>query len=112
MPSPDLGSPVVKRRSFVINTRRYWDVATYITLLGEFDQASAGELHARIRDAEETDVPEIVVDLADVYYIDSSSLRVLVLAKRRSNGRLRYIPSCHDEVTRLLQATGTLAMFD
>jgi anti-anti-sigma factor len=112
MPGPDRGSPALKRRPLLINTRRYGDFATYIALLGELDLASADELEAVIRNAEETDVGEIVVDLSAVSFIDSVGLNALLSAKRRSDGRLRYIPSCHDAVTRLLQLTGTLAMAD
>jgi anti-sigma B factor antagonist len=84
----------------------------YIALSGELGLASADELDAVIRNAEETDVGRIVVDLSGVSFIDSTGLGVLLRAKSRSDGRLRYIPSCHDAVTRLLQATGTLAVVD
>ena len=112
MPGPDRRSPARKRRQLLINTRRHWDLATDIALLGELDLASADELDGVIRDAEETDVGWIVVDLSGVSFIDSTGLSVLLKAKRRSDGRLRYIPSCHDSVTRLLQLTGTLAIVD
>ena len=112
VPGPDVGSPALKRRPLLINTRRYGDLATYIALLGELDLASADDLDAVIRDAEETDVGRIVVDLSGVSFIDSVCLNALLSAKQRSDGRLRYIPSCHDAVTRLLQVTGMLAMVD
>jgi anti-sigma B factor antagonist len=112
VPDPDFGSPALKRRALLISTRRYGDMATFIALLGELDVASADELDAVIRDAEETDVGRIVVDLSGVSFIDSTSLSVLLRAKKRSDGRQRCIPSCHDAVTRLLQVTGTLAMVD
>jgi anti-sigma B factor antagonist len=108
---PDRRSAAVKR-PLLINTRRYGDLATYIALLGELDLASADELDAVIRDAEETEVGQIVVDLSGVSFLDSTGLRALLSAKMRSDGRLRYHPSCHDAVTRLLQATGTLALLD
>ena len=112
MPGLDRASSARTRSPLLINTRRQWDLATYIALLGELDIASADELDAVIRDAEETDVGQIVVDLSGVSFVDSTSLKVLVRAKKRNNGRLSCIPSCHDSVTRLLQLTGTLAVVD
>src|SRR5262249_9860171 len=112
MPGPDPGPPAPQRGPLLINTRRYGDQATYIALLGEFDSASADKLDAAIQDAEETDARRIVVDLSGVSFIDSTALDTLMRAKQRSDGRLRYIPSTHDSVTRLVQVTGTLAMVD
>jgi anti-sigma B factor antagonist len=83
-----------------------------IALSGELDLASADELDAAIRDAEETDIGWIVADLSDVSFIDSTGLSVLLNAKKRSNGRLSCIPSNHDAVTRLLELTGTIQMLD
>jgi anti-anti-sigma factor len=40
-------------------------------------------------------------------FIDSTGLSVLLKAKKRSDGRLRYIASKNDAVTRLLELTGT-----
>ena len=83
-----------------------------IALSGELDLASADELDVAIRDAEQTDVGWIVVDLSDVSFIDSMGLSVLLDAKKRSNGRLSCIRSNHDAVTRLLALTGTVRMLD
>src|SRR5262245_27648430 len=112
VPSPDPGPPSGQRSPLLINTRRYGDMATCIALMGEFDSGSADTLDAAIRDAEQSDVGRIVVDLSGVSFIDSTALSALLRAKKRSDGRLRYIPSTHNSVTRLLQVTGTLAMVD
>jgi anti-sigma B factor antagonist len=81
-----------------------------ITLSGELDLASTDQLDAVIRDAEETDIGWIVVDLSDVSFIDSTGLSVLLNAKKRSDGRFSCIRSNHDAVTRLLELTGTVQM--
>jgi anti-anti-sigma factor len=81
-----------------------------ITLSGELDLASADQLDAVIRDAEETDIGWIVVDLSDVSFIDSTGLSVLLNARNRSDGRFSCIQSNHDAVTRLLELTGTVQM--
>ena len=112
MPGRNRGSPALKPKPLLINARRYADLATYISLLGELDAASADKLDAVIRDAEQAEVGRIVVDLSAVSFIDSTGLNVLLRAKRRSDERLRYLPSCHDSVTRLMQVTGTLAIVD
>ena len=83
-----------------------------IALAGEVDLASADELDTAIRDAEETDIGWIVVDLSDVSFIDSTGLSVLLNAKKRSDGRFSCIPSNHDAVARLLELTGTTQMLD
>src|SRR5262245_29912221 len=79
-----------------------------IAVSGELDQTSLDRLDALIQDAEETDIRWIVVDLSDVSFIDSTGLSMLLDARRRSNGRLSYMPSKHDGVTRLLEVTGTI----
>jgi anti-sigma B factor antagonist len=81
-----------------------------ITLSGELDLASADQLDAMVRDAEETDTGWIVVDLTDVSFIDSTGLSVLLNAKKRSDGRFSCIRSNHHAVTRLLELTGTVQM--
>jgi stage II sporulation protein AA (anti-sigma F factor antagonist) len=95
----------------LINTRRDGD-STGIALSGELDLRSTDELDGVIRSAEERDVGRIVVDLSDVSFIDSTGLSVLLGAKKRSDGQLIFIPSKHDAVRRLLELTGTVAMFD
>ena len=115
-PPPEFGpaDPDLGGRSLRISIRRDGDpVETVaIALSGELDLASVDQLDAALRDAEETDVGWIVVDLSDVSFIDSTGLAVLLRAKSRSDGRLSYIPSQHDAVTRLLELTGTIQMLD
>ena len=115
-PPPDLGPARrgLGARSLQISVHRDRDpVGTVaIALSGDLDLATADELDAAIRAAEETDIGWIVVDLSDVSFIDSTGLSVLLHAKKRSYGRLSCIPSNHDAVTRLLELTGTVQMLD
>jgi anti-sigma B factor antagonist len=109
--NPDLGRDRDPRRErFEISKARDGDpVGTVaIKLAGELDIASADELDAAIRDSEHTDIGWIVVDLSEVSFVDSTGLSVLLHAKKRNDGRLSYIPSRHDAVTRLLELTGTI----
>ena len=96
-------------RPFDITTRRDGD-SVLVVLSGELDLATAGQLDAAIRDAEETDIDRIIVDMSAITFVDSTGLSVLLDAKRRSNGRLSVTPGDHDAVTRLLELTGTTEM--
>jgi anti-anti-sigma factor len=111
LPDPDPGSSGTTSGALLINSRRDGDSAA-IALSGELDLASAEELDAAIRSAEEAGIARIVVDLSGVSFIDSTGLSVLLRAKKRSDGRLRYVPSNHDAVTRLLELTGTIEVID
>ena len=112
--NPNLGraSRDPRRRRFQITRTHDGDpIGTVaMALSGELDLASAEQLDLAIRHAEETDAGWIVVDLSDVSFVDSTGLSVLLHAKKRSNGRLSYIPSDHEAVTRLLELTGTIRM--
>jgi anti-sigma B factor antagonist len=108
LPDPPRRFPA-KRSSIEFTTVRDGDSAA-ILLTGELDLASADELDARIRDVEETDIGQIILDLSEVTFIDSTGLSVLLDAKKRSNGRLSVRRSNHEAVTRLLELTGTTEM--
>ena len=82
-----------------------------IVVHGDIDVAGGPILEAAIRE-HESDGP-VVIDLADVFFIDSSGLRSLLGASRRAHERnatvvLRDVGS---EVLRLLEITGTTQQF-
>ncbi len=82
-----------------------------IVVHGDIDVAGGPILDAAIR-ARENDGP-VVIDLGDVFFIDSSGLRSLLNASRRAHDRkttvvLREVGS---EVLRLLEITGTSEQF-
>jgi anti-sigma B factor antagonist len=100
--SPDPGWPLE------IRTARAGDSVT-IGISGEIDIGSADILKAVIRKAEQTDAARIVVDLSDLWFLDSSGLEVLFRANsrdRQDSGRLSFIPSKHEDVQKLLAITG------
>ncbi len=87
------------------------DLNGVIVVHGDIDVAGGPILEAAIRERE-NDGP-VVIDLADVYFIDSSGLRSLLGASRRAHDRnttvvLRDVGS---EVLRLLEITGTTEQF-
>ena len=82
-----------------------------IIVHGDIDVAGGPILDAAIRERE-NDGP-VVIDLGDVFFIDSSGLRSLLGASRRANERdgtvsLRHVRS---EALRLLEITGTTERF-
>ena len=87
------------------------DAAGTIIVHGDIDVAGGPILDVAIREHEE-DGP-LVMDLGDVFFIDSSGLRCLLAASRRARDRgatvaLRHVGS---EVLRLLEITGTTEHF-
>jgi anti-sigma B factor antagonist len=87
------------------------DAQGVITVHGDIDVAGGPILDAAIR-AQENGGP-VVIDLGDVFFIDSSGLRSLLGASRRARDRetsvtLRRVGA---EVLRLLEITGTTEHF-
>jgi anti-anti-sigma factor len=96
-------------QTFEVRTVREGD-SWRLALSGELDLASAYQLEDAIRMAEEGSGLRIVVDLGDLWFIDSTGLNVLLKAQARSrkNGqRLSFKPSRHEAVIRLLDLTQT-----
>jgi anti-sigma B factor antagonist len=86
-------------------------VGGVIVVHGDIDVAGGPILEAAIREREREG--PVVIDLGDVYFIDSSGLRSLLGASRRARDRgatvaLRRVGS---EVLRLLEITGTTEHF-
>jgi anti-sigma B factor antagonist len=100
--------------SFAINIRRREDTAV-VEIRGEVDLANAARVEQAIRDAEETEIGTILIDLSGVTFLDSTGLSVLLRARNRDRellDRLRFVPSEHDQVTRILGLTGASEMLD
>lgn len=80
--SVSAGLAVIDLREEVSRTRLF--------VRGEVDIASAPRLHERLSRAieiEELDRQEVLIDLTDVTFIDSSGLGVLVNARQRAKAR-------------------------
>ena len=79
-----------------------------IALEGELDSSNADAVEAELTLAEASAAKRIVLNLSRLTFIDSSGLRILVMAKRRSDAdadRLRIRPG-KDQVTRVMALTG------
>ena len=108
------GSPDLTGKPLEIKAHREGDSIT-IALSGEMDLSTADKLDSAIRNAEDTVIGQIVVDMTDLSFVDSTGLSVLLRARVRSRedgNRLCFVPSRHEAVTRLLALTATGEMLD
>jgi anti-sigma B factor antagonist len=82
-----------------------------IIVHGDIDVAGGPILEAAIRSRE--GIGPVVIDLGDVFFIDSSGLRSLLGASRRARetGATVALRNVGAEVLRLLQITGTTEHF-
>jgi anti-anti-sigma factor len=91
----------------VLTTERA-DRRAILTVRGELDAYSAPGLEDQVSRLLSQDVDEVVLDLAETSFLDSSGLRAILTAQRRlteNDGQLTLrAPS--EPVTRLLEITG------
>jgi anti-anti-sigma factor len=82
-----------------------------IIVHGDIDIAGGKALDAVIVEHERSH--HVVLDLSDVFFIDSSGLRCLLSASKRASERdtIVVLRSVGSEISRLLQITGTTARF-
>jgi anti-anti-sigma factor len=78
-----------------------------IALRGELDLANAGILEAELETAMATEA-EVVIDMRELEFIDSSGIALLIGAMGQDGGspRLSFVPSEFAAVTRVLELTG------
>jgi anti-sigma B factor antagonist len=84
-----------------------------IVARGELDVQSVADLRARLNEAIDAGNKKVVIDLAQVSFIDSLSLSALVGARRKlgDDGRLAVV-AAHEYVRLILQATGLEQVLD
>jgi anti-sigma B factor antagonist len=81
--------------------------ATVIALAGEIDLASAPELHQFIGQVRQTPADQLIFDMAEVAFMDSSGLRVLLEAfdfAQRHGGDI-HLTALQGAPARLIQIT-------
>ena len=86
------------------------DGAAQVTLQGELDLASARQMEEHLASLDEQGPSRVVVDLTGLEFIDSSGLRVLLLADARARERgyeLVLLPG-QEPVQRVFEMTGAL----
>jgi anti-sigma B factor antagonist len=84
------------------------DHTTVISVSGELDLASSPALEEELERVAKSDATVIVVDLAELEFMDSTGLSVLVRAHQRAeeNGRRLGLVNGSQQVQRLLTLTG------
>lgn len=76
-----------------------------LTIAGRIDTTTAPELEAKVNDI--TDINDLVLDFADVEYISSAGLRVVLKAQKLMNtlGTMKLI-NVNDDVLDVFDITG------
>ena len=92
-----------------MRSQRRDDVHT-IFLHGELDLLNAGAVEQELVRAESTDAATIVINLAGVTFIDSTGVRLLIMAcaRSRTNRYRLELTQLSDEVRRVLAICGLL----
>jgi len=82
-----------------------------VRLAGEIDLYNAAEVGAALADVAQKQPARVVVDLAEVEFVDSTALGTLIEARKRlSNGRL-VLAAPGQEVRRALEVAGLIDHF-
>jgi anti-sigma B factor antagonist len=84
---------------------------------GDIDVVSASSIDLAVRQAEQRlgdSMQPVIIDVAQVRFIDSSGLRILLATSRRNErvGRRVVLRAPGTSVDRLLGITGTAGMFE
>ena len=89
------------------------DDVVCVALRGEIDLAAADAVGRELRTVLDEYVVPLVLDLGDVTFLDSSGMRALLVAHRRSaaEGRALTIVDASLPVRRVIELSGTAAMF-
>jgi len=92
--------------TLVVRTAKDGDTQM-IALCGELDLANANTAESAL-EASLASGTEVVVDMRELEFIDSTGIALLVSALGKENGgtRVRFIPSSAPAVTRVLELTG------
>jgi anti-anti-sigma factor len=79
-----------------------------VSLCGELDLANAGTAESALGAALETNDTQVVVDMSELEFIDSTGIALLVTAIGHDGdaARVRFVPSASPAVTRVLELTG------
>lgn len=82
--------------------------------VGELDLATAGELEARLAELEAAEPDEVLLDLRELEFIDSSGVRLIVAADRAASrrGRRFAVVSGPPAVQRVLDISGVGGRLD
>ena len=99
--------------AYAIGRRQIDGRTSVVTAAGELDLSSAPELKWALADALAEPGSEVIVDLSQVTFLDSTTLGVLVGAQRRLAAGTRLAIVCADaSVLGIFELSGLLGMFE
>ena len=89
------------------------DAHAVVTVRGEVDLATSPRLRDTLVDLTDADDPNVVVDLDDVGFIDSTGIGVLVggVKRARSHGGDLSLVCTQRRILKVLEITGLLQVF-
>lgn len=93
----------------VLTRARVGDGTARLSVSGEVDMATAGQLSTALADAlGEPRMTRLVVDLDQVTFLDSTGVAALLAARRQADGSgIGFVvANCRDMVRRVLEITG------
>jgi anti-anti-sigma factor len=108
MSQGNLNAPRLDGRNFAVRSERS-DGDAHVRVLGELDLSVIGSVDREVQRAEASDAGRIVLDLAELEFLDASGIRLLLhLTERsRSNGeRLCITRARSPQVQRVMELTG------
>ena len=94
--------------AYAIEVREPSDGVAVLALEGEFDLAAAPALREHLEAARQAAARGVVLDFAEVTFVDSSGLRELLLARTalRAEGKGLVLVALQPAVVRLFELTG------
>jgi anti-sigma B factor antagonist len=106
-------TPMPATLSGITVTRRSGELADVVTVAGEIDIATYGQLRAALITAVDDGPGTVIVDMAGVEWIDSTGLGTLVgtLKRARDKGGTVQVAAVPDRIARHFQVTGLARLF-
>lgn len=95
--------------SGMLVVRREWgDGRQIVCLCGELDLSNAEQAEREISAVLAEDESQVVIDMRELLFIDSTGIALLVslLQREDSAARIRFVPSPSPSVRRVIQITG------
>ena len=87
---------------------------TIVTLTGSLDTAASIEVDQTVKSITEGEGKDIVFECADLEYIASSGLRILldVLKKNKAKGHKVILRNVNDDIKNVFNITGFINLFE
>jgi len=111
VPLPDRARLFATARapSYTLDDEPLHPAGRLVVAAGELDIAAAGDLRSRLRGAIDAGATRVLLDLAGVDFIDSTSVAAIVAAHRRLAGRGRLVVvATHPYVRLIFEAAGVV----